>query len=157
MDALHILLVEDDEIDAEVILRGFRCQGFEPLITLAQNGLEALALLRDPLARPHLGHPHVILTDINMPLMNGLELLQVLRDDPNLRRSVVFVLSGSALEVDRRAAYAQQVAGYLLKADLEQNLPQLTRLLACYGSIVQFPAELNVQTGAPSVAVAVLA
>ncbi|CAN5630265.1 response regulator [soil metagenome] len=151
MQALHILLVEDDEIDAEVLIRGFRRQGFEPLITIARNGLEALTLLRDPLAQQHNGQPHVILTDINMPVMNGLELLQAVRCDPNLHRSIVFVLSGSALDVDRRAAYALQAAGYLLKADLAQNLPQLICLLECYRSIVQFPPDLHLNTALPGV------
>jgi len=145
---LHILLVEDDEVDAEVIIRGFQRQGFEPVITLARNGQEALTLLRDPQTLRRIGLPHIILTDMNMPVMNGLELFQALRRDPNLRRSIVFVLSGSALGADRHAAYAQHIAGYLLKSALEKNFPQMICLLECYSSLIEFPPDLNV----PSVA-----
>ena len=141
MKPLNILLVEDDDIDAEHIVRGFQRQGFEPSITFAQNGQEALAILRNTYGQHSIEYPRIIITDINMPVMNGLELLRELRSDPDLRRSVVFVLSGSNLESDRSAAYAQQAAGYLLKEDLEQNWPQLSKLLQLYGSIVEFPME----------------
>src|SRR4051794_425043 len=102
---LQILLVEDDEIDAEYLIRGFRRQGFESLITVVGNGLEALDYLRRQTQQNAPIQSRIIITDINMPLMNGIELLQALRRDPDLRRLVVFVLSSSDLEADKIAAY----------------------------------------------------
>lgn len=137
--SLQILLVEDDEIDAEYLIRGFQRQGFESSITVAGNGLEALHYLRCQTQQDQLTHSRIIITDINMPLMNGIELLQTLRGDPALRRSVVFVLSSSDLEADKIAAYQYQAAGYLLKADLDRKLPQFFRLLESYQLMVKFP------------------
>lgn len=137
--SLQILLVEDDEIDAEYLIRGFQRQGFDSSITVAGNGVEALDYLRCQMHQAKDLQSQIIITDINMPLMNGIELLQALRQDPKLRRSVVFVLSSSDLEADKRAAYAHQAAGYLLKTDLDQKLPQLFRLLESYQLMVEFP------------------
>ena len=136
---MHILLVEDDEIDAECVVRGFRRQGLEGPITIACNGLEALAKLRCGCTQNSLKQACLIITDVNMPLMNGIEFLQALRSDPNLCRSIVFVLTSSDLAVDKSAAYAERVAGYLRKADLAQNFPDLVRLFNTYQSIVEFP------------------
>ena len=136
---LHILLVEDDEVDAEYLVRSFRQQRGLLTWTVVGNGLEALALLRSPHSHTGLRYPYLIVTDINMPLMNGLEFLQALRQDPKLRKAVVYILSSSALETDKAAAYAHQVAGYLLKATLDQHLPQFLNLLTCYQALVEFP------------------
>jgi CheY-like chemotaxis protein len=136
---MHILLVEDDEIDAEAVVRGFQRQGFAPPLTIARNGLEALQMLRSPAAHNSLKQPCLIITDLNMPLMNGIEFLQALRRDANLRRSVVFVLSSSNWAADKSAAYEQGVAGYLLKADLDKNFLYLVHLLECYQAMVEFP------------------
>lgn len=136
---MQILLVEDDEIDAEYVVRGFRRQGFESPITIVQNGLEALQTLRNRFEQRSLNGPCLIITDLNMPLMNGIEFMQALRRDPDLCRLIVFVLTSSNLAVDKSAAYDEQAAGYLLKADLEQNFSYLVHLLNTYQSIVEFP------------------
>ncbi len=136
---LHILLVEDDEVDAEYLVRSFRQQGGMLTWTVVGNGLEALALLRSPHSQTGLRYPYLIVSDINMPLMNGLEFLHVLRQDPELRKAVVYILSSSNLAADKAAAYAHQAAGYLLKATLDQHLPQFLQLLACYQALVEFP------------------
>ena len=111
---LHILLVEDDEIDAEFIVRGFQQQGAQQPITVVGDGIEALARLRGLSGPAALAQPYLIITDINMPRMNGIELLRELRRDPRLAQSVVFVLKEAALEADKLAAYEQLIAGYLL-------------------------------------------
>lgn len=137
--SLHILLVEDDEIDAEFIVRVFQHASGQPLVTVARNGVEALAVLRGMAGQATPMDPYIILTDINMPQMNGLEFLRELRQDPQLRRSIVFVLTTSALEEDKRAAYEQQVAGYLLKASVTANYAHLLNLIASYYEHIEFP------------------
>lgn len=145
---LHILLVEDDDVDVEYMVRGFRQQGFPLPLRVACNGLEALSILRTSHEDGH-GPAWIVITDLNMPRMNGLELLSELRCNPQLRCLAVFVLSSSNLDRDIWAAYNQQVAGYLLKANLDQQLPQLCHLLVCYQALVVFPLNYTTPTLCP--------
>jgi CheY-like chemotaxis protein len=138
--SLHILLVEDDEIDVEFVIRGFRSGEGQQIITVAGDGIEALDILRGQSGHAKLVQPYLIITDISMPLMNGIEFLRNLRRDPQLRQSLVFVLTGSALEADKLAAYDLQVAGYLLKAKMAANWSLLVSLVRCYQEHVEFPS-----------------
>ena len=124
-----ILLVEDDEIDIEVIRRVFeKCRIANPLY-VARNGVSALQMLRGEEAYDAVRRPCVILLDLNMPRMSGLEFLDHLRQDADLKDSVVFVLTTSNNDRDRMASYAKHVAGYLLKADADDGFSQFVREL----------------------------
>lgn len=136
---LQILLVEDDDVDAEVLLRGFRCQDCPPAVTVARDGLEALEALRGQGEQNPPLRPHLIITDLNLPRMNGLQLIQALRQDLLLRRSIIFVLSSSALDVDTAAVYDQHIAGYLLKSNLGEQASGLLKLIESYRELVKFP------------------
>src|SRR4051794_22973039 len=92
---VHILLVEDDYIDAENIIRFFQHHHVTNPYTHVIDGVDALNVLRGEGGYARLPRPYLILLDINMPRMNGLEFLQALRRDPELKRSVVFVLTTS--------------------------------------------------------------
>lgn len=136
---LHILLVEDDEVDTEYMLRSLQRYGNRVKVVVAQNGLEALDILQERHNIWHIEHPCLVFTDLNMPQMTGLELLQALRQDPKLRHLVVYVVTSSNLDADKSAAYAYQVAGYLLKAKLDQALPQFFQLFDFYSVLNEFP------------------
>lgn len=136
---MQILLVEDDEVDVEYMVRSLRRQGFQQPIHIASNGVEALRILRSAGEEIQATLPWLIITDIQMPLMNGLEFLCELRSDPNLHRLVTFVLTSSNLEEDKRAAYEERIAGYLLKADLSKNFSALVDLLNAYQSLIKLP------------------
>ena len=82
---VHILLVEDDEIDAEAVVRAFRRQKIANPLTIVQDGIEALNALRGEGGHKKLLSPYIILLDINLPRMNGIEFLQALRTDPVLK------------------------------------------------------------------------
>lgn len=140
---IHILLVEDDEIDAEAIMRGFYAQKIANPFTLVSDGIEALSVLRGTNGMPRLPRPYMILLDINMPRMNGLEFLEVLRADPELAQSVVFVLTTSNRDEDMMAAYNHQIAGYLLKSRAGKDFIDLITLLDSYWRIVEFPSEVK--------------
>ena len=87
---LNILLVEDDEVDVMNVRRAFERNNVSNPLYVAGNGLEALEMLRDgtvPAER------RLILLDLNMPKMNGIEFLQALRADPELASSSVVVLT----------------------------------------------------------------
>lgn len=138
---VHILLVEDDEIDAEAIVRGFQKQQIENPITVVSNGLEALSALRGEEGYERIPAPYLILLDLNMPRMNGIEFLQAVRQDPQLKSSIVFVLTTSDNARDKLAAYREQIAGYLLKQHSGVNFIDLVNMLDAYWRIVEFPPE----------------
>lgn len=139
--AVNILLAEDDDIDVRVVKRSFEKQALEHPIVVARDGVEALSLLRGENGNPPLEQPLMILLDLNMPRMGGLEFLKELRQDPELAKTIVFVLTTSNDDRDRVAAYESNVAGYLLKTDagpdMEKHVPMLKRFLQS----VRFPSE----------------
>jgi CheY-like chemotaxis protein len=114
---LNILLVEDDEVDVMTVQRAFKKGNITNPIYIAGNGLEALEMLRGTTGKPSLipAERRIILLDLNMPKMNGLEFLQELRADPAIRQIPVVVLTTSNEEKDRIQAYNLNVAGYILK------------------------------------------
>ncbi|MCB0065367.1 MAG: response regulator [Caldilineaceae bacterium] len=138
---VHILLVEDDDVDAEAMVRAFRKQKIANPITHVDDGIKALAVLRGEEGRERLPRPYLILLDINMPRMNGIEFLQVLRKDQDLERSIVFMLTTSNRDEDKLAAYDEQIAGYLLKNRAGEEFADLISMLNSYWRVVEFPPE----------------
>lgn len=124
-ETLSILLIDDDEVDVFAVQRAIRKNGITNPLYVAQDGRQALALLRGTPPAPPLPHPLIILLDLNMPRMGGLEFLEVLRSDPIYKSLPVFVLTTSDDVRDRAAADALGVAGYLLKDDLNERLVDL--------------------------------
>ncbi len=111
-----VLLVEDDEVDIMNVRRAFKKNNLKYPLYVASNGQEALALLRGTgEGQPPPIEPQIILLDINMPKMNGLEFLKELRADDKLKAISVFILTTSNEERDIVAAYNLNVAGYILK------------------------------------------
>lgn len=140
-EAVHLLLVEDDEVDAEAIVRAFRQQNLKNPITIVSDGFEALCVLRGEGGKAQLRAPYLILLDLNMPRMNGVEFLHILRQDPHLMVSVVFVLTTSDNDHDKMAAYNAQIAGYFLKQRAGENFIDLVELLSMYWRMIEFPPE----------------
>lgn len=136
---VRILLVDDDEIDREAVERGFAAIGVVCDLVLAVNGTDALRRLRGSEAVAPLNRPYVILLDMNMPRMDGLAFLDELRADPDLRDSIVFVLTTSSRESERTAAYRRGIAGYIPKASAGDDYTDLANLLDRYWSIVELP------------------
>lgn len=136
--AVNILLVDDDDVDTEMVIRGFRNHRIANPITVAENGTEALKVLRGNGEGP-LVKPFVILLDLNMPGMNGFEFLEELRDDPKLKDSVVFVLTTSNAETDRARSYNKNVAGYIVKSEVGPSFKKAVDLLDHYWTTVTLP------------------
>lgn len=88
---IRILLVEDDEVDVLAIQRALKKKRVVNALAVAKDGIEALEILRGENGHQVLPRPHIILLDLNMPRMNGLEFLEVIRADPTLHdwKSVV--------------------------------------------------------------------
>lgn len=136
---VNVLLVEDNEVDREVVRRAFAKSGISHPIHVANDGVEALEMLRGAEGKLPLPRPFLILLDINMPRMNGIELLRQLRQDPELHDSVVFVLTTSKREQDRVASYAYNVAGYMVKGEVGQGFSKAVEMLDRYWRVVELP------------------
>jgi CheY-like chemotaxis protein len=135
--SLSLLLVEDDDVAAEAVIRGLRKHALDSPVVVAEDGVEALRILRGQHPDRRIERPCVVLLDLNMPRMNGFEFLRVLRSDGELRRTVVFVLTTSGAASDVARAYEECVAGYIVKASAGPQLSGLARFLAAYRSVVQ--------------------
>ena len=141
MNTVHILLIEDDEVDTEAIVRALRSRSIDNPITVAADGLEALAALRGEDGHERVPRPYLVLLDINLPRMNGIEFLQDLRRDEELARSVVFVVTTSDRAEDKIAAYDNQVAGYIHKSSVGKDYHGLANLIDAYWRVVDLPPE----------------
>lgn len=138
---INILLVEDDEVDVMNVRRAFKKGGISSPLFTASNGLEALEMLKGqrgqrpvvPLDR------RLILLDLNMPKMGGIEFLQILRADSDLKSTPVVVLTTSGEDCDRVQAYDLNVAGYLLKPVSFEPFVQTMTALNHYWSLCEMP------------------
>lgn len=138
---LNILLVEDDEVDVMTVQRAFQKGNIRNPLYIAGNGVEALTMLRCKPGQPSLMpiERRIILLDLNMPKMNGLEFLQELRDDPAIRHIPVVVLTTSNEERDRAQAYQLNVAGYILKPVTFDTFVSLMVTLNKYWALCEMP------------------
>lgn len=141
MRKINILLVEDDELDVINVRRAFRDAPYIGSITVARDGAEALEILRtEGFSLKRL----LVLLDLRMPRMNGLEFLQHIRHDWVLNPLPVVVLTTSNDESDLREAYRLHVSGYLLKPVSLAKFRDCMHRLQLYWSHVEFPWETDV-------------
>lgn len=134
-EPLAILLVEDDAVDVMNARRAFKKNNLTNPIYEARNGIEALQILRSGT----LPRRHIVLLDLNMPKMNGLEFLRELRADPGLQMTPVVVLTTSNGEKDKIEAYQLNVAGYLIKPVTFTSFVELMATLNKYWTLVELP------------------
>lgn len=130
---VNILLVEDDEVDVRALRWAVEKLRIANPLTVASDGVEALEILKT------FPRPYLIITDINMPRMNGIELLRHIRASEELRDSIVFVLTTSNDEQDKIDAYNLNVAGYMLKSDMGTSFTRAIGLIDNYWKVVEFP------------------
>ncbi len=133
---LHLLLVEDDKVDVMNVQRALKKANVSNPLHVAGNGLEALEMLRD--GRVPAGR-RLILLDLNMPRMNGIEFLRELRKDPELHNTSVVVLTTSNAERDKVDAYQLNVAGYLVKPVTFPAFVEVMAALNKYWTLVEMP------------------
>jgi len=133
---LNIVLVEDDEVDVMNVQRAFRKNNIRNPLFIAGNGVDALEMLRgDEIPADR----RIVLLDLNMPRMNGIEFLRELRADAALRHTPVVVLTTSNDERDKVEAYNLNVAGYLLKPVTFSNFCEVMAALNKYWTLVEMP------------------
>jgi len=130
-----ILLVEDDKVDVMTVKRACRDLKLTNPLAVAGNGEDALEYLRNP------DHelPCIILLDLNMPKMNGLEFLSVAKKDDALKSIPVIVLTTSHEDQDRIASFNLGVAGYMLKPVDYQQFIDVVRTIDMYWTVSELP------------------
>lgn len=127
-----ILLVEDDELDIISVQRSLKKVDNEYDLLIAYNGKEALTMLKD---RYPDQLPDVILLDLNMPKMNGIEFLKALRQDEELKELKVFIMTTSAESADRSITDQLGISGYFIKP---LNYTDNTKRVDSMDAFVQF-------------------
>ena len=132
---VNILVVEDDEIDVKALLMAFKKLKIANPVTVAKDGIEGWEALQS-LARPYL-----LILDINMPRMNGIELLGKIRATEKYHDSIVFVLTTSTDDKDKFEAYNLNVAGYMLKSDMGTSFIRAIEMVEQYWKVVEFPGS----------------
>lgn len=135
--SLNILLVDDDDGDAKAVQRAFQRAKIANPIVRAVDGVEALEILRGENGKTKPPSPCILLVDLNMPRMNGIEFVKALRADRGLRHSVVFILTTSKREEDIVAAYDLNVAGYIVKETAGLDFLNLVTLMDYYWRVVE--------------------
>ncbi|BDP41408.1 response regulator [Deinococcus aetherius] len=117
MAGRHVLLVDDNETDVILAQAALELSGLGAVVSVARDGADALAFLRreGPHASRGTGDPHVVLLDLNMPRMSGLEVLGELRRDARLRHLPVVMLTTSQADGDVYSSYASGANAYVVK------------------------------------------
>jgi CheY-like chemotaxis protein len=128
-----ILLVEDDDVDVKALVRAFERLKIANPIVIARDGVEGWEKLQE------VPRPYLIILDINMPRMNGIELLRKIRADERYRDSIVFVLTTSSDEQDKFEAYNLNAAGYMLKSDMGTSFSRAIEMVENYWKVIEFP------------------
>lgn len=133
---VNILLVEDDQVDVMNVRRAFERNKIANPVFVAENGIKALEMLRNGDVPPS---RRLVLLDLNMPRMSGIEFLRELRASPDLALTPVVVLTTSNDEQDKVEAYNLNVAGYLLKPVTFNSFVELMAALNRYWTLVEMP------------------
>ena len=134
-------MVDDDELDVEAFKRTLKKQKIVNPFFHAKDGIEALEMLRGQCADIAISRPLIILMDINMPRMNGLECIQAIRDDRDLSDIIIFVMTTSADDKDIYEAYNLKVAGYMIKSELGDNFITSIEMLDKYCQAIVLPRD----------------
>ena len=116
-EQVEILLVEDSSADAEMTLRTLKKRGIANTVEWVRNGVEALDFLfcQNAYAGRPTGHPRMVLLDLKMPLMDGLQVLERMKSDPRTRTIPVVMMTSSREEGDLLASYRLGVNSYVVK------------------------------------------
>lgn len=137
-NSIPILLVEDDQVDVMTVQRALKVNKIINPLYVVQNGEEALNFLRrqgafsDPEKAPR---PGIILLDLNMPVMNGVEFLKVIKTDNDLRRIPVVVLTTSKADEDRVESFNLSIAGYIIKPVEFEKFVEAMRTIGLYWAL----------------------
>ena len=137
---LNILVVDDDDGDAKAVMRAFKKHKTQHNILRAVDGLDALKILKGKDEKDKIESPFIMLVDLNMPRMNGVELVAKIREDEDLKDTIVFMLTTSKSEEDIQQAYKYNIAGYIVKQTVGSDFLTLINMIDSYWQVVEVPA-----------------
>jgi CheY-like chemotaxis protein len=129
-----IMLIEDDEIDVMTVKRALKELNVENPLVVASNGEEALKMLQE-----YSYKPFIIILDLNMPRMNGLEFLKIIKNDEDFKKIPAVVLTTSKEEQDIFESYKLGVAGYIIKPVDYSKFVDALRTLNLYWNLCNVP------------------
>lgn len=136
---LRILLVEDSDTDVQIISRALRESGFDHLLQIANNGQAAIHQLRSQADRPD-ERPDLILLDLNLPGLDGLQVLGRIKSDPQFKAIPIVVLSTTRLEHEVWQSYQAGANTFIQKPGDFESYRELAHTLRCYwGDAAQRP------------------
>ena len=130
-----ILLVEDDRVDTMTVKRALKDLKVTNQLICTTNGEEALEYLRDETKKK----PCVILLDLNMPKVNGIEFLKIAKADDELKKIPVIVLTISREERDVVESFNLSVAGYIVKPTDYKKFVEAIRVVELYWTLSELP------------------
>jgi len=130
-----ILLVEDDQVDIMTIMRSLKEIHVANPVVSKENGEDALAYLQNP----DNARPCIILLDLNMPIMNGIEFLKMAKQDDQLKSIPVVVLTTSEEQQDKVNSFNFGVAGYMAKPVDYRQFVEMMRSIDMYWTISEMP------------------
>lgn len=133
--SISVLMIDDDDVDVHCIERCVARTSIDCTLYRAHDGLEAMEML----LRGDVPSPYLILLDLNMPRMGGVEFLENLRKHPDLHNSVVIVLTTSNDQKDKLRAFEFNVAGYIIKESLDEGFKKLTEFIEFYCELSELP------------------
>lgn len=130
-----ILLVEDDQVDKMTVVRALKEIHVTNPLVHRENGEDAVNYLQDPAS----DKPCIILLDLNMPIMNGIEFLRTVKNDDQLKRIPVVVLTTSEEQQDKVNSFDLGVAGYMAKPVDYRQFVEVMRSIDAYWTISEMP------------------
>jgi len=130
-----ILLVEDDEIDVRSVQRSFKDLRVTNPLIVTHNGEEALEYLKNDTGK----HPGLILLDLRMPRMDGIEFLKIIREDDKLKIIPVVILTTSKEDEDKMDSFNLGIAGYMMKPVSYKDFVEVIRAIKLYWTLSESP------------------
>lgn len=140
---ISFLLVEDDDDHAELVIRSLQNNRVTNKIDRVKDGAKALEYLYAHLEDPMLSLPDVVLLDLKLPKVDGHEVLRRIKSDPVLKLIPVVILTTSAAESDRAAAYSQHANSYLVKPLDFNSFRKLAEDLNLYWGVWNEPPKVQ--------------
>jgi CheY-like chemotaxis protein len=135
-----ILIIDDDDGDVLALQRAFKNLRIDHSLDRAMDGLEALQKLRGENNFQKITPPYLLIIDLNLPRLKGIDLIKQIRADKELNHAIIFVLTTSKREEDKIAAYDLNVAGYIVKETAgDDNFLALVNLVDAYCKTVDLP------------------